>query len=927
MKSVLGEHQFPIGSSVDVQVSCVESPAKFWCQMTQNNDTLVLLMQDIHTYYASNTQQPVEPICIARHPDNGMWYRARLTENSHSPPVEVRFIDYGDTRRVALGDLRPIDPGFLELNAQAFQCCLHNVNRPASTWSDSASVEFHKFLDLANSSKLGLKCTVKAVVCDPQGPALNVVDIETPFQSACKLLAQKGITQTEAPMKVHPPPPGISDAYNYSTNNIEVGGEEKVLITCSESVDLFFCQLDRNSHLFDELVENIQQLCRRPQSTDHPLVLNNICFAKYTDNRWYRGQITATHPDLQVHFVDYGETVEVNKCDILPFPVEASTARSVYVQAIPLGLYKIPADVSQEINDWFGHYAIGYNYTISVVAKDSSGKLIVELYDGPLNVNVMIREKIAKARQRQEAGLVQQTDQQPSCSSNKRILSISREECQTQGSMSASPLRKMMEQSKANSSNGKCMEAKQNADRQVTPHIAMPELVLEPAMDGLEEQTQRSVRINDLPQKLMQQGLVTEVYVSHFNSPSSFFVQLKKDENDVNGLVEKLNESQSFYDTPVEFSDLQIGDLVKAEYPDDCSWYRAVVRSKFEDKTVSVEFIDFGNEATISYLKICCLDEQLTECPRFSIPCILAGVANKLERWNKEAISMFQNATRENPEKTFACTFIREGENAWEVCLEDHGILMADTFVQGGQTEDEDSVLAEMFVKGGQTEYNHVTQLNYPEEIVTICRYRKPNISQHQTEEVYVSSIVGPHYFWCQHAKSEDLNQMSSLAQEVGHAEVQDMMCTETLGPGSPCMALFSDDETWYRAQVIRKADNVLTVLFIDYGNESEVDIKNVKSVPPTLLEKAPQAFLCSLAGFDEPKGTWDDDALDEFYDLLVDKLLNVTILKMEDNVESRIPLYNVKIECGEMVVNNLMEKYWKVSTAEDATAELRGSQ
>ncbi|KAI4794882.1 hypothetical protein KUCAC02_031778 [Chaenocephalus aceratus] len=197
--------------------------------------------------------------------------------------------------------------------------------------------------------------------------------------------------------------------------------------------------------------------------------------------------------------------------------------------------------------------------------------------------------------------------------------------------------------------------------------------------------------------------------------------------------------------------------------------------------------------------------------------------------------------------------------------------------------------------------------------------FKEPSISKDKQVEVYASCVVGPHFFWCEYADEEEQNKVTSLAQEAGLAQ-QDMTFPETLGPGSPCLALFSSDEHWYRAQVVRRVEDTFDVVFIDYGNETEVDIKNVRSVPQSLMEIDPQAFLCSLDGFDKCKGSWDDHVHDVFYNLLVDKRLSVTVLNMDYHPEIAVPPYAVEVECEGAVVNTMMEKYWKGLDTGDAS-------
>ncbi|MEQ2300733.1 hypothetical protein AMECASPLE_028872 [Ameca splendens] len=219
------------------------------------------------------------------------------------------------------------------------------------------------------------------------------------------------------------------------------------------------------------------------------------------------------------------------------------------------------------------------------------------------------------------------------------------------------------------------------------------------------------------------------------------------------------------------------------------------------------------------------------------------------------------------------------------------------------------------------------------------------------TVDVYASSIAGPHYFWCQHANTEDLDKVSSLAkeaaqgqdvippenlkpeptffwcqfantedlckvsqlaQEAGEAQ-QDVTFPQRIGPGSHCLALFPDDKLWYRALIVQKGDKTLHVLFVDYGNESDIDIQDIRPLPQNLLEQAPQAFLCRLFGFDESKGSWDDQAYDFFYNLLIEKPLKLQVFSVESHSEVPVPQYSVEIKCKGVSINASLLQHWKL--------------
>ena len=464
---------------------------------------------------------------------------------------------------------------------------------------------------------------------------------------------------------------------------------------------------------------------------------------------------------------------------------------------------------------------------------DSSGKLLVELFEGSLNVNIAVRERMEKNK----------------ASSAKR-------------STPSMPC------------------AAVDAGKHVNP-------LVEPRKNF------QNATLADLPHRMLEPGSSSTVYVSQFNDPSSFFVQLHQDENNIIAIVEKLNDPTGVFSGPVQLDNLNVGDLVSAECPDDGAWYRVVVKKKHDNETLTVQFIDFGNEATIPCANTCYLNKECLAQPQFSIPCTFGLMSNKQEQWDKEAILAFKSAAAKNPEKTYSCTFMKETQNVWDIVLEDKGIVLAQNLIQQTQTG------------------SNLMKIDCTEET---CRYTKPNTIPNSPYPVYATCIVGPHFFWCQHVNSAVLDKMSKLIEEAGHSGVQDPSWVETLRLGSPCLALFTDDDQWYRAQVIRKSGSTLSVLFVDYGNEAEVDASNVKAVPRFLFETAPQAFLCALEGFDESKGVWEESASDEFYELLLEKALIVTPLNVGDNLYTAIPQYTVKVEIGETMVNKVMENYWKVS-------------
>uniref|UniRef100_A0A672ZA80 Tudor domain containing 6 n=1 Tax=Sphaeramia orbicularis TaxID=375764 RepID=A0A672ZA80_9TELE len=125
--------------------------------------------------------------------------------------------------------------------------------------------------------------------------------------------------------------------------------------------------------------------------------------------------------------------------------------------------------------------------------------------------------------------------------------------------------------------------------------------------------------------------------------------------------------------------------------------------------------------------------------------------------------------------------------------------------------------------------------------------------------DVYIShSPNDDQTFWCQAADSKELDKITLSLSEFDKVEDPRHIDTTTFPLGSPCIALFSKDQHWYRAEVIDKDGDELSVLFVDYGNQSKVKAADVKEITPVLMESPTQAFLCELEGFDSSNGSWD---------------------------------------------------------------------
>ncbi|XP_028158036.1 maternal protein tudor-like isoform X5 [Ostrinia furnacalis] len=68
---------------------------------------------------------------------------------------------------------------------------------------------------------------------------------------------------------------------------------------------------------------------------------------------------------------------------------------------------------------------------------------------------------------------------------------------------------------------------------------------------------------------------------------------------------------------------------------------------------------------------------------------------------------------------------------------------------------------------------------------------------------------------------------------------------------GAACCARFPDDDNWYRARIRDTKGRKVIVVYVDYGNEQEIEISDLRTITPDLIKLPAQALKCALKGFE----------------------------------------------------------------------------
>ena len=156
-----------------------------------------------------------------------------------------------------------------------------------------------------------------------------------------------------------------------------------------------------------------------------------------------------------------------------------------------------------------------------------------------------------------------------------------------------------------------------------------------------------------------------------------------------------------------------------------------------------------------------------------------------------------------------------------------------------------------------------------------------PKLQLKDVENVLVESAESLDSFVCQFSRfNHDLDTLADMMYENYHEGTPPDFVTAPLQVGDVMAAMFTEDETWYRASVSGlNPDGSVSVTFIDYGNSeaiSKADIgQRVRYLPKDLLRYPPmRGVTCSLSrvSTDGQRFSWTPRAHEAFVRYVVEK-------------------------------------------------------
>ena len=115
---------------------------------------------------------------------------------------------------------------------------------------------------------------------------------------------------------------------------------------------------------------------------------------------------------------------------------------------------------------------------------------------------------------------------------------------------------------------------------------------------------------------------------------------------------------------------------------------------------------------------------------------------------------------------------------------------------------------------------------------------------------------------------------------------------------GTPCVAQLkttTEDNRWYRGEILALDSQEAEVLFVDYGNKQKSPLGDLKAIEKTFLTLPPQAYHCCLAAI-KVQDEWTPEDKTKFEDESMSKHLSATFTQRASDGKYRVQLTHVQV-------------------------------
>lgn len=944
-------HDITIGTRKTCEVVFTNSLSDFFIQF---NDYTALdsMMERIASIYETGGELIKKSeilcgtYCIAQYSDL-KWYRA-VIKSTEEKNATIQFIDYGNTETVELNKIKSIQKEFLELPIQAVNCKLFGIKNNLDAYKTRIfeHAVFRKILEAEFiTEENGIYSVLLRVAIDPTNTFINqefCEDIDL-FKAKEEIMSNRittfNITQFNKSDYISLDAKWTTIPYTPETR-------KNVIITWFINPNNFYCQILDNENEFRTMMNEIQKIYVGREPVSHTLQVGSPVIAIFSDDgALYRAEVIELNKlnGHLIQYIDFGNSAIVDPQNIylvekkfMHLPKQAYQCSLLNIA--PLNGLDWSEVNTEAIDNFFNaenyecvfHNIKNNKYLISLITNgEDVANMLVEqnlaLFNSKTQINADIEENntstpISYDIERVDINLLKNQTLRVKLSSidlsaSKFYIQIpSATKCENiintymtdkDPEILALPGELSVMQNQAiectllDKTNYSALESYLGEELIIyVDEIDNNRLIVKVFhKDGIEIDVVDEF-FYDKTSPLCPMPILSSTHKVSVSYADHYDIWLKRNTNAEHTLEKHLIEAlDQYYSNPESCYNQKLlnpkQDNLCAVKGRDDHWYRAKILEFTETDEVCINFIDYGyneevNEDTLRQL-----------APHFYVPYQLAinvslPVQLKHSITIDEQSNILQNYLYN---KDFTAVFYYVDRH-WIVELLHDGEKISDKFRSLNLIEED----IERKISGMRRE----PQIH---NMTIGCKY---NVS--------VSHMDSPSQFWLQYADdATDLfNKQNELQDQVSTFLEIDGILEE----GSLCVAVYTIDNLWYRAQVLDADEDITTVRFIDYGNTDVIDNKsgNIRQIPDSWKEMKKYAVKCRLDVIPVDSEDWNVTTCEKFENL-VTSAKSLQALVIANSVPKRVDLLIDDKSVSETLVENYHAV--KIHTEEELIDEI----
>ncbi|KFM72251.1 RING finger protein 17, partial [Stegodyphus mimosarum] len=924
----------------NVVVSHIKSPSSFWVQKCSDMKKLRALSLAIDKFCRFAEPKKHKPVAVEKgdvylvqFSQDKKWYRGRVTvileqkETQNTGEglassdtkklkkkellIEVLYIDYGNTETVPLSNFRNIQTRFLNLPGMAKECSLVDI-KPANdaAWTIEAITTFTKFVasqpvtmqvyeERNNVYYVDLSQTAESDVSNdvPVSVRDALVFLELAVFPSGKISPCKQRVEPQ-----YMPPEPLRANVNISA-----------IISHVESPSHFYVQQMSTASYLSSLIFEMNEVYNNQLN---PILfgifaprIGMICAAQFSlDCQWYRAQVIGLPggAKVKVRYVDFGNTEVIHHKFLRKLLNKFS---KLNIQAIPCKLadvtYNQEKGWSQQAKEWLTNQGARKQLTLKSLGMiPGENKAEVVLYYSDEDFEICINSLIV------EEGLA----------------------------TSCGPHSKEVKKSKSSSSK-----------KQISPKKKITPILEEPACDNFlinepvaEEKKPQPTFVKPPPDT---ENKHMEVHVSWIESPDQFYIRIAgENEKKLRMLMDDMQKT--YENMEGDLIDCTVGSAYAVMSTFQKKWFRGTVVSKLSDDKIQIHYLDYGMTEEVTKKDMQKLLEKFTVDEAFAISCHLVGIIppGGSSKWPNVTIEKFRLLVASH--ETLLLT--SKGEIDERKSLPSD--LLIEEIVRGGALEPTrvvyKSITTELVNSGLALPVRKNIKESSPNSLKKTISGNESLAHLHGIVETTTTSEpsafipppkeaskkenvvldLKPKFVWKRAVPPSETKfkafitnigddgsiHLYSLCEDPVTVNVikkalqlkygkEKPKCVEQVLPvGEACIARFSVDNLWYRAEVISASASAskVKVHFVDYGNSELVPLSDIST--EIIMQTFPRQCLeCVLYGIKPvDSATWDQEILNFLHNQFVEKEVTVEIKAPADK--------NRKLQCEIVTLSGL---------------------